>query len=897
MAKEKASAPGILARAGAELIKVQTNARNMGVVEFIETIVDAFTVPLFLSQRVLLKSIYGEELDNVTLRSLCGPTEGACKNKGCSADHRLLLTEQQLMDQWVKTEKTNWRHPRAILSQKNMARSLEGKDLLKRFDYQAITVQAGMRCLVGSSYVFVDGQGYKRLDELIEPTSDEPRTEYASDLRVVTRNGIKDVVNTLARPVTPTIKVTTASGLVIEGTPEHPLFAATAEGQHWQLMANLKLGDALRVHSRPMPEAAYPASTESEAVLELATLMGRWSLIKPDVPAWVMSGSLKVTEAYLRGLGALEAGVKKATFEFNYEQTSIQTQLLLLSRGVQSSRARVGDCWVLEILPHGQSREYDPILSIEHGEAPVYDICVPDGSEYVANGIVSSNSSKSASMALLGAYEFFKAITHECIQAEMGLPKSSPLYITAVASTERQALGTIFYYIKEYITKSTFFKTFIDSDEIQVRELDISFPSKNIIIASGHSQATGFVGRTALMVLFDELAMFSADESNTSNAADVYQRIGRSTATAKHLGKIIALSSVKCEGDFMETLVEGDWERQEHGALVFDLSTFDVNPLLDLDEPSIKQAYDKDLVSAQRDFENIRPGAINQFLIPEVIAKACEGRDPQEFCKYAAMPIFRKRGEALQASGSITIDEEAEDELREMAGLQIAAEPVTSHLIQSYAHCDPGVKHDSFGFACGHPEYIEGLGVATVIDICLEWMPRALGKNKFALVDLVNVEEVLIEIAKARRVCQVTFDHWNASASVQRLWREGIVARELHFGAGLQKRMFENFRARLNQGLIRIPNHPTLIEELECLELRGERIDHPKGKESKIPGRARVSKDLADAVVAVDYAISQLEREFVRTQSYGGAVPGRGHANIKLVGQTRASRANKWNSR
>lgn len=493
-------------------------------------------------------------------------------------------------------------------------------------------------------------------------------------------------------------------------------------------------------------------------------------------------------------------------------------------------------------------------------------------------------SSKSSSVALAIVYEFFKHITSPCPQHELGVPKSSPIYITVIASTERQVLGTIFYYVKKYVTESTFFKNMIEQGEIVVRELDIECPSKGVIIACGHSKATSIVGRTAVMVAFDELAMFSADEGHTSNAQDVYTRVGKSTATYKDAAKRIALSSVKCEGDFMEQLVREDWERQRQGCLVFDLSTFDFNPTLSKDDSGIASDYVKDPVAAARDYENIRPGSSTAFFMPAVVDKAAAGRDPQAVVAHQPQVMHRALGEARGVTAG---------ESREMSGLQVAVTPLTNSNLISVGHCDPGLKRDSFGFALGHAEWSE-TGIITVIDAVLEWMPKPLGRNRVAPVDLVNVEEVMIEIAKKRNMQRLTFDHWNSAGSIQRLFRENVVTREFHFSGPFQKKLYDTLRARLNAGLVKIPNHPTLIEELKHIELRnGESIAHPKNKDSAVPGRGKISKDLADCVAVVNWQIAQLEGNLDPSMvDMGMAVPA--SADVQIIGELSCERNVTW---
>lgn len=498
---------------------------------------------------------------------------------------------------------------------------------------------------------------------------------------------------------------------------------------------------------------------------------------------------------------------------------------------------------------------------------------------------------KSALVALITVIDFFKALTHPNPQDLYGIPKSSPIYFTAIASTERQALGTIFYYVKSYIEGSTFFKTMIDNKEIEVRELDIAYPAKNLIIASGHSKATSIVGRTALNVAFDELAMFSADDDHTSNAGDVYARVGKSVATFPNDGRRVALSSVKQQGDFMETLVDRNWDRQVDGCLVFNLTTFDGNPLLSKSDSSIASEYLADRVQAERDFENIRPGASSGFLLEESVKEACRDRDPQAECTYQPGMIERK----IQDNASA----DSEERSRKFVTLDVKVKPVIG-LFESVGHADAGIARDSYAFACGHGEWTPR-GIKTVIDVVLEWIPLALGQGKTAKVDLENVEEILVEFAKKRRMTRCTFDGFQSEATIQRLYRENVVATALAFSRSQQTAAYVNFKNRLQSGLIVFPNHPGLVEELLHLRLiNGERIDHPKNEASKIPGKIKISKDAADCVAFVDWAISRNERDFIREHG-GGVPPGVGmsalQAGLNTVGQSTAHQNINWKRR
>lgn len=499
-------------------------------------------------------------------------------------------------------------------------------------------------------------------------------------------------------------------------------------------------------------------------------------------------------------------------------------------------------------------------------------------------------ASKSSTVALAVAYEFFKYVTMDEPQKYLGVSRSSPIYITVVASTERQTKGTLYYYVKEYIQKSTFFKRMIDDGTISVKELEIECPSKGVIISCGHSRATSIVGRTAIMVAFDELAMFSADDGHTSNAQDVFQRIGRSTATYKEKAKRIALSSVKESGDFMETLVKEEFNRQPGGSLVFDLTTFDINPTLSKHDSAIAGDYIRDRASAERDYENIRPSSASAFMIPAIVER-CGTLDPQEICAHSQIEVSRS---ATDREGNVL-------EEREHVAMQVAVVPDSN--VESYGHVDFSLVRDSTGFACGHPDWVDE-GVVTVIPIVIEWLPRQLGKGRVAKVDFGNVDDVVLQVAKARNMVELTYDQWNSASSIQLMFKEGIIAKDASFSAPLQKRMYDSLRKRMNAGLVKFPNHPTLIEELKNLELQnGDKVNHPKNKDSTIPGRGKISKDLADCIAAVNWLIVQrydvdFERDSPQSsslynQSGGGAAGG----SINLIGRSAYGGAPRYDFR
>jgi intein/homing endonuclease len=537
-----------------------------------------------------------------------------------------------------------------------------------------------------------------------------------------------------------------------------------------------------------------------------------------------------------------------------------------------------------------QNLFYDQIVESWDTEEPMYDLGVNEVEEYVANGFVSHNSS---TVGLMIAYEFYRLFVDPCPQETLGIPSSSMIYLTVLAASERQTTGTIFGYVRNYIKDSTFFKAFIDKGEIIVKETEIVAPYKNLIIGAGHSKADTLVGRTAVMVGFDELAMFSSDDGKTSNAADVYARIGRSTATFPDYGKRVALSSAKEEGDFMQKLKDEGWDKQTRGTLIFDLSTFDFNPLRSKNDPVVAADYDKDPIAAARDYENIRPSSAYAFINPLVVDAAARDIDP------AGIGPARLRDPHLVTTSravDIFTTNSQTGETRQSVGLEITSPQIIAPHLTSRAHADAGLVRDAFAFAVGHAEPTEK-GILTVIDLVLEWVPKELGKGRRAVVDYDNVSKVILEVCKARRVQRLTFDSWNSAGHIQELFREGIPTKEFSFARQTQTDIYDCLRVRLNQGLVKIPGHEALIEELKNLEVSSNRtkIDHPKSKDSNVRGRGKISKDLADCVAVVNWEIAQLERVFDKNR-IGDFNQSSGTGSTQSLGRSRASQIHWGNS-
>ncbi len=458
----------------------------------------------------------------------------------------------------------------------------------------------------------------------------------------------------------------------------------------------------------------------------------------------------------------------------------------------------------------------------------------------------------------------------------LNIPMGVPAYITCLAASADSTERTIYGQIKSYMEGSRWAKRLIEQKRLILTDSDIQFPESNLTIVAGNSKAAGQVGRMAFVVTFDEIA-FHVNDQGKSNAKDLYDRLGRSTTNLGRAGKIIAISSVKEEGDFMEQLQRESWDKQHLGSLCFKLATWDLNETLSLDAPVIAKAYANDPVTAARDYENLRPAAEDAFLNSITVDQAISHQNDT---------VIKFHRDKSYIKG---INEEGKEETRTFVTIEVDKVESLPAGFFSVAHCDPGLVQDSFALAVGHAESGDD-GIITVIDFVIDWVPLRGPDGKPHKVDFINVENVILQLWKARNIMRMTFDHWQGEDHIQRLWRAGVPAREERFTRTRQTEGYMLFRDRLNRGLIKIPQYPVLIEELKQLVLKnGHTIDHPK-KRSLLTNRP-LSKDLADAIMMVDNYIAISGAPLARTphQKHGIISP---KTSFNAVGTNRTSQIN-----
>lgn len=180
---------------------------------------------------------------------------------------------------------------------------------------------------------------------------------------------------------------------------------------------------------------------------------------------------------------------------------------------------------------------YDPVAVVTEGEERVYDLNVPDGSMFIANGMVNHNTTISACIA---AYETYKLIKKQDPQEYYGLPSSNNIQIISVATDKDQA-GLLYQEVSGHYRNCAFFAPFTANNtqsyarfqtpkdvERYGRYIDTPTAKATLKITFRSCIAKGLRGAGNICVIMDEVAHFT--DSGQSSADEVYNAVVPSTS-------------------------------------------------------------------------------------------------------------------------------------------------------------------------------------------------------------------------------------------------------------------------------------------------------------------------------------------------------------------------------
>lgn len=180
---------------------------------------------------------------------------------------------------------------------------------------------------------------------------------------------------------------------------------------------------------------------------------------------------------------------------------------------------------------------FDSVVSVITGEEKVYDLNVPDGESFVANGLTNHNTTISACIA---AYETYKLISKGDPQAYYGLPQSNMIQLISVATDKDQA-GLLYQEVSGHFRNCAFFGPYTANNTMSYarfqtpKDIDkygpyVDDPSAKatIKVTFRSCVAKGLRGAGNIVVILDEVAHFT--DAGQSSADEVYNAVVPSTS-------------------------------------------------------------------------------------------------------------------------------------------------------------------------------------------------------------------------------------------------------------------------------------------------------------------------------------------------------------------------------
>lgn len=480
--------------------------------------------------------------------------------------------------------------------------------------YVELDVCAGQRCITGDSLVLTN-IGYRRIKDML-PGADYGYTHKLS----LVHNGkaLTYMTKFFRAKAEPLYKVTLRSGLTIIGTKDHPV--KTSEGF-------IKLPDLLGKNvETPIGTNVYGSNVlTNEQLVEY--------LDYDHIPDCILQATKEVQITFLRMIGVDFGNV----FRIRNPKMLNDVALLLRNMGYETT-VRSTTMKVSETV-YKQTYKYDRCVFVDpYAEEETFDIRVPNGSTFIANGILNHNSGKSAFFNLLVPY-----LTHKWVKVEkpvetLGLMSSSILIGTCTALTWAKAQELLYDPISNAIENSKWFQQYFqlldDYEErtgielYKFKDTFLSFNHKNLILNTSGPNKRTLRGATRWVSIIDEIGWFphgdDNDERERASANEVYVSLDRSLKTVrKSTMKLLkegydniplaygcGISSPSSYNDKIMELVRNFKGSKE--VLVHQAPTWEMNPLFTKDD--FAKEYQDDPIKAERDFGANPPMAENAWI-------------------------------------------------------------------------------------------------------------------------------------------------------------------------------------------------------------------------------------------------------------------------------------------
>jgi len=452
--------------------------------------------------------------------------------------------------------------------------------------------------------------------------------------------------------------------------------------------------------------------------------------------------------------------------------------------------------------------------------------------------VLGRRSGKDFMVGIMALYEALRLleVPGGCPYKHYGIERGNPIYILTVAMASDQA-KILFNEIKERMIECPYFNDKIgdiESDRIWMltqadkdrnKQLIAMGQEKavtkgSVVIMSGHSNSDSLLGKKVFALLLDEVASFKV--GGITSGDKIYQKLLPSTM------------------DF--NIVIG---HDENGQPIKRLDS----KIMTISSPRAEQGvlyklYKTAPASPRRLSFRLPTWQVNLSVTEEELRKEFNLLTDTEFAmEFGA--IFAGSGGEKFISDKL-VNEAIE--IGKMLGVQ--QRQVGLPGIVYYAHLDPSLSSNNYALVIVHAENfvrvtednqggrkrenVKGF----MVDHIKIWRPPTNGT-----INVLEVENYIMSIARRFRLGMVSYDTWNSAASIQKLKRKGIPSKCTPFNKRYKEFIYLNLEQLFANHAMGLPSGTEdasyLEQELKCLK----RVFTPTGFKIKPDEEGTVKTD------------------------------------------------------
>jgi hypothetical protein len=437
-------------------------------------------------------------------------------------------------------------------------------------------------------------------------------------------------------------------------------------------------------------------------------------------------------------------------------------------------------------------------------------------------------SFKSFLTSIIALYEAYKLLSQHCPQDKYGIDPLKPIWIINVATNQEQA-KIVFEEVEAKVRTSDFFKSrigkhraeeihFLTDSDMEVNQeiesgTDIKKTEGSVVLVAGNSNSAGLRGHAAIMLIYDEIAHFVDSSGNASDRA-IYNALQPSLHTFNWVdeegkshqdGKSVLISSPTTRNRIF-------YERYQRalafdsGGVGFRLPTWKANPNITRDH--LKENYQSDPNAFMQEFAaEFSYGGTEALFSPDMIDRCMErGMKRNLVNKQGGQPNIRY-----------------------------------------YVHVDPAKTGDNYALVVLHLEDVVlengDESYRVVLDHTKIWVPipdnddhlksvaeEVAENDNYNVMEVVKgkinpniVDEYVIGLDRNFNLASVTYDHWESSASIERLKNRKLPVSVLTFAGKSKTTYYSSLYSIVSNDLLDIIPSPIIADELKFLQKKKNR--------------------------------------------------------------------------